>query len=83
MLKFDPATQTSEVSLLKDIVSSEALNKFSQKNLNEVKSVTFSYKGLKDGLFKNTGMNINQSTKNAGKTISDFYGTENSKAYGK
>jgi len=28
MLKFDPATQTSEVSLLKDIVASDHLTKF-------------------------------------------------------
>jgi len=61
VLKFDPATQTSEVSLLKDIVSSDTLSKFSLKNLNEIKTIGYSYKGLKDGLFKNTGLNLGNS----------------------
>lgn len=58
MFKFDPATQTSEVSLLKDIVSGDTQNKFHNKNLNEIKSISFSYRGLRDGLFKNTGMQL-------------------------
>jgi len=59
MFKFDPATQTSEVSLLKDIVAGENLAKFSKSSLNEIKSICFSYKGFKDGLFKSTGMQLN------------------------
>ena len=59
MFKFDPATQTSEVSLLKDIVSGDTQNKFHSKNLNEIKSIGSSYRGLRDGLFKNTGMMLN------------------------
>ena len=60
MLKFDPATQTSEVSILKDIVSGDTLSKFQKINLNEIKSMGFSYKGLKDGLFKSTGELLNK-----------------------
>lgn len=56
MLKFDPASQTSEVTLLRDIVSMDTIQKFQQKNLNEIKQIGFSYKGLKDGVFKNTGI---------------------------
>jgi hypothetical protein len=59
MLKFDPATQTSEVSILKDIVSGDTLTKFQKINLNEIKSMGFNYKGLKDGLFKSTGELLN------------------------
>jgi len=60
MFKFEPATQTSEVSLLKDIVTGDNLSKFSKQNFTEIKSIGFSYKGLKDGLFKNTGNTLNQ-----------------------
>lgn len=60
MFKFDPATQTSEVSILKDIVSGDTLTKFQKINLNEIKSMGFSYKGLKDGLFKSTGELLNK-----------------------
>jgi hypothetical protein len=59
-LKFDPATQTSEVSLLKDIVSGDTQNKFHAKNLQEIKSIGFSYRSMRDGLFKNTGQMLNK-----------------------
>ena len=62
MFKFDPATQTSEVSSLKDIVSEDSLKKFSKSNLDEIKNIGFSYKGLKDGIFKNTGQALNSIT---------------------
>lgn len=55
MFKFDPATQMSEVSLLKDIVSSDTLQKFTKNNLNEIKHIGFNYRGIKDGLFKSMG----------------------------
>ena len=58
MFKFDPTSQTSEVSLLKDIVSSDCLTKFSRGNLSEIKNISYSYKGLKDGTFKNAGQTI-------------------------
>ena len=60
MLKFDPATQSSQVSLLKDIVGVDTLAKFSRQNLNEIKGLGFCYKGLKDGIFKATGTQLNQ-----------------------
>jgi len=44
--------------MLKDIVSSEALQKFAKQNLSDIKSITFSYKGLKDGVFKKAGSNL-------------------------
>ena len=59
-LRFDPATQTSEVSILRDIVSSDTLTKFQMKNLNEIKNVSFNYKGFKDSLFKNAGTLLNE-----------------------
>ena len=48
------------MSLLKDIVTGDNLSKFSKQNFSEIKSVMFNYKGLKDGLFKNTGLQLNQ-----------------------
>ena len=60
MFKFDPASQTSEISLLKDIVSAETIQKFQRANLNEIKSLGFSYRGLKDGVFKNSGVALNK-----------------------
>ena len=62
MFKFDPATQTSEVSLLKDIVGGDTQNKFLAKNMQEIKSLSFSYRGLRDGLFKNTGQMLNKKS---------------------
>jgi hypothetical protein len=56
IFKFDPSQQVSEVSLLKDIVSSETLGRFAKQNLNDIKNISFSYKGLKEGIFKKTGM---------------------------
>jgi len=47
------------VSLLKDIVGSDTLIKFSKQNLNEIKSIGFCYKGLKEGIFKTTGAQLN------------------------
>ena len=58
MLKFDPTSQTSEVSLLKDIVSTETLTKFQKQNLNEVSNIGFTYRGLSDGIFKTSGLQI-------------------------
>lgn len=55
ILKFDPSQQVSEVSLLKDIVSSDALNRFQKQNLGEIKNIGFTYRGLRDGIFKKTG----------------------------
>ena len=60
MFKFDPASQTSEISLLKDIVSADTIQKFQRANLNEIKSLAFSYRGLKEGVFKNTGVALNK-----------------------
>lgn len=62
-MKFDPSSQTSEVSLLKDIVSSDTLNKFTKQKLSEVKNIGFSYKGLKDGIFKSAGLANNSNLK--------------------
>lgn len=59
-LRFDPATQTSEVSILRDIVSNDTMSKFQAKNLQEIKNVSFNYKGFKDGLFKNAGTLLNK-----------------------
>jgi hypothetical protein len=41
-------------------VSVDTLSRFQKMNLNEIKHMGFSYKGLKDGLFKSTGELINK-----------------------
>lgn len=56
MLKFDPASQTSEVTLLKDILSVDAIAKFQARQLGEIKNIGYSYRGLKEGRFKASGL---------------------------
>lgn len=68
------------MSLLKDITSEDSVKKFSKQNLDEIKNIGFSYKGLKDGIFKSTGMSLQtkiQELKSQGKQ--SFYASETSK----
>ena len=76
MLKFDPATQNSEVSLLKDIVTQDTLQRFHKHNFPEMKQIGFNYKELSDGIFKTSGLQISTEFKHTKAKPSkqlDFY----------
>lgn len=54
--KFDPITQCSEVSLLKDLISQDNLSKFNKANLNEVKIGFYNRRHYKNPQSKNSSM---------------------------
>ena len=49
--KFDPVSMSSEASLLKDLISTENQNKFSNQNLNELK-ISYHTRGIQSQYFR-------------------------------